>query len=113
MAGLTDLVFEEQKRKYIQKLARYYPEVYKRERQAMRQPPAKKKPPADNPSGFKENLTLKLYRESLGKNGYKIIAAETYYAVSTIRAFERGTRRTPDRVMDYLRAKGAIEIDNL
>lgn len=112
MIVLIDLAFEEQKRKYIQKFQRYYPELHAAEVRAAKQDTANPSI-ATQPNGYARNTELMDYRKSLGNDGYSILSAETQYSVSALQAFEYGHRRTPDYVMEYIRANPVPKPNNL
>lgn len=110
--ALIDFAFEEQKRKYIQKFQRYYPELHAAEVRAAKQDT--EIPLISSPTnGYARNTELMEYRKSLGSDGYSILSAETQYSISALQAFEYGHRRTPDYVMEYIRANPAPQPNNL
>lgn len=113
---MIDFAFEEQKRKYIQKFQRYYPEVHAdtlRAQRRAKKAAAQKQIRRRNVGILGRNQELIAYRKSLGPEGYEIIAAATNYAAPTIKAYEYGYLKTPDCVMEYIRANTAPQPNNL
>lgn len=115
--GVVDLIdISEAIYKHQYKFMRDYPElqleiIRKQRLQAERRARAPRPPRPSN--GYPRNTELIAYRKSLGRRGYHILSAKTRYAISSLKSFEYGHRRTPEHVMDYIRANPVPQHNNL